>query len=456
MKMGVSRFLLLASLLLPSSFAANAHAQAADASAAEMRRFTSGFSSVAERVGPSVVQLDVTVADQTASALRWFKGIPSGDAPVNRSVGSGVIISPEGHILTNNHVIDGALAINVRLSDGRFLPATLVGRDILADLAVVKVQATGLPAATVADSDRVRVGEWVMAIGSPFGLGHTVTMGVLSAKGRGSLGANAVEDYLQTDASINPGNSGGPLVNLDGQVIGINTLIVGRGQGIGFAVPSNMARRVADQLIRTGRVQRAWIGLGMQDLTPDVASEFNVEAYGGTLINQVVPDGPAALARLQTGDVVAAVDGHRVREAQDLMREVLSREPGQKIRLEVLRGGHRYSTELQLAARSESPAAPLPMQQVAPSAPSMGISLREVMISPPGRADLPPQTGVQITNVLPGSMADRAGLRSGDLIVQADAQVHPTMDQVVKASEDGHLLLLVQRGRNSFFAALRK
>ena len=176
-------------------------------------------------------------------------------------MGSGVVFTPDGAILTNNHVVEEALTINVRLRDGRYLPARLVGRDPATDLAVVKVDATGLTPAKFADSDAARVGEWVVAIGSPFGLGYTVTAGVLSAKGRGGLGMNAIEDYLQTDASINPGNSGGPLCNLQGDVLGINTMIVGRGQGIGFAVPSNLAQRVAAQILKTGHVSRAWLGV---------------------------------------------------------------------------------------------------------------------------------------------------------------------------------------------------
>src|SRR5947209_8232602 len=189
-------------------------------------------------------------------------------------MGSGVVFTPDGAIVTNNHVVEEALTINVRMRDGRYLPARLVGRDPETDLAVVKVDTTGLIAAKFADSDAARVGEWVVAIGSPFGLGYTVTTGVLSAKGRGGLGMNAIEDYLQTDASINPGNSGGPLCTLDGQVLGINTMIVGRGSGIGFPVPSNLARRTADQLVRGGRVQRAWIGVGIQDVTPEIATEI--------------------------------------------------------------------------------------------------------------------------------------------------------------------------------------
>src|SRR6185312_1138625 len=215
---------------------------------AEAKRLSEGFVAVAERTSPSVVQIDITARDEKADALMRFFGRSGQGEPVARGTGSGVVFTADGAILTNNHVVEEALTINVRFRDGRYLPARLVGRDPATDLAVVKVDAGGLTPAKFADSDAARVGEWVVAIGSPFGLGYTVTAGVLSAKGRGGLGMNMIEDYLQTDASINPGNSGGPLCNLQGDVLGVNTMIVGKGQGIGFAVPSNIAQRVGQQL----------------------------------------------------------------------------------------------------------------------------------------------------------------------------------------------------------------
>src|SRR5580693_8971670 len=263
------------------------------ASTAEAKRLSDGFVAVADRVSPSVVQIDVTARDEKADVLSHFFGRGGGEEPVARAMGSGVVFAPDGTILTNNHVVEDALTINVRLRDGRYLPAVLVGRDPATDLAVVRVDAAGLPAAKFADSDAARVGEWVVAIGSPFGLGYTVTAGVLSAKGRGGIGMNLIEDYLQTDASINPGNSGGPLCNLQGEVLGINTMIVGRGQGIGFAVPSSIALRVADQIIKTGRVSRPWLGISVQDVTPEIAAAMHVTAGAGALVNNIAPDGPA-------------------------------------------------------------------------------------------------------------------------------------------------------------------
>ncbi|HEX9297930.1 MAG TPA: trypsin-like peptidase domain-containing protein, partial [Polyangiaceae bacterium] len=255
------RFVPVLALFVTVTFPALGSAEAQMGAQVEARRLSDAFAAVAEKVSPSVVQIEVSVREQTSQVVRWYKNPSNGEAPVQRGMGSGVIFNADGAILTNNHVVEDALSITVRLRDGRILAARLVGRDPATDLALIRVDAKNLVPARFADSDAVRVGEWVVAIGSPFGLGYTVTTGVVSAKGRGGVGVNSVEDYLQTDASINPGNSGGPLVNLDGQVLGINTMIVGRGQGIGFAVPSNLARRTADQLVKTGRVQRAWIGV---------------------------------------------------------------------------------------------------------------------------------------------------------------------------------------------------
>jgi serine protease Do len=317
----------------------------------EARRLSEGFAAVAEKVSPSVVQIEVTVREPNAQTLRWYKN-PSGTAetPVQRGMGSGVVFNSEGAILTNNHVVEDALTITVRLRDGRLLPARLVGRDPATDLALIRVDAKNLVPARFADSDAVRVGEWVVAIGSPFGLGYTVTTGVVSAKGRGGVGVNSVEDYLQTDASINPGNSGGPLVNLDGQVLGINTMIVGRGQGIGFAVPSNLARRTADQLVKTGRVQRAWIGVGIQDVTPELAPELGVLPGAGALVNSVASDGPGARAQLRPADIIAAVDGRKVKDAQEFIRELLAHDVGQTVLLEVVRAGKHYGAKVELVA----------------------------------------------------------------------------------------------------------
>lgn len=426
------------------------------ASQAEARKLSDAFVNVAEKVSPSVVQIDVTARDESADrVLRWL-GHGNGDSPVARGTGSGVVFTQDGAILTNNHVVEEALTINVHLRDGRFLPAKLVGRDPSTDLAVVKVDATGLVAARFADSETLRVGEWVVAIGSPFGLGYTVTSGVLSAKGRGGLGVNAIEDYLQTDASINPGNSGGPLCDLEGRVIGINTMIVGRGSGIGFAVPSNLARRASEQILKTGHVERAWIGVGVQDLTPDIAAAMHVEPTAGALINSVQENGPAKRARIQPGDIIAGVGGRPVHDGHTLIRELLARDVGSSVQVEVVRAGKHYGAQVTLSARPEPPVAPLPVQQQGVPQAGMGLSVRDLSPQQASQLGLGSHALPLVTNVAPGSAADRAGLKPGDVIVEVDGISDPSSSQVQQSAADGQLLLRLRRRDSAFYAALRK
>ena len=427
------------------------------ASTAEAKRLSEGFVAVADHSSPSVVQIDVTARDEKADLLSHFFGKNGRDEPIARGMGSGVVFTSDGAILTNNHVVEEALTINVRLRDGRYLPARLVGRDPATDLAVVKIDATGLTPAKFADSDAARVGEWVVAIGSPFGLGYTVTAGVLSAKGRGGLGMNAIEDYLQTDASINPGNSGGPLCNLQGDVLGINTMIVGRGQGIGFAVPSNLAQRVAGQILKAGHVSRAWLGVSVQDVTPEIAAAMHLTPGAGALVNNVAPDGPAFKANLRAGDVIAAVAGHPLHDAHDLIRETIAREVGQAVPLEIIRTGQRYGASVTLTERQERPIeeAPSQQQQTNPRQ-GMGLIVRDLSPDQAGQMNLPAKALPVLTQVAPGSAADRAGLRVGDVIVEANGTADANSAQVAEFAKTGSLLLRVKRGDAFFYAALKK
>jgi serine protease Do len=425
------------------------------ASTAEAKRLSDGFVAVAERASPSVVEIDVTARDERADVLSRFFGHNGHDEPIARGMGSGVVFSPDGAILTNNHVVEEALTINVRLRDGRFLPARLVGRDPATDLAIVKIDATGLTPAKFADSDAARVGEWVVAIGSPFGLGYTVTAGVLSAKGRGGLGMNDIEDYLQTDASINPGNSGGPLCNLQGDVLGINTMIVGRGQGIGFAVPSNMAQRVATQILKSGRVSRAWLGLAVQDLTPEIAQAMHLSPGAGALVNNVATDGPSYKANVRTGDVIVTVGAHAVRDGHDLVRETISRDVGQPVQLEIVRGGQHYAASVTLAERPET-STPAPVQQQSLPHQGLGLVVRDLVPQQAAQMGLAAKPLPVVTQVAPGSPADREGLRAGDVIVEANGTADPTSAQVAEVARSGSVLLRVKRGDRYFYAALRK
>lgn len=426
------------------------------ASTAEARRLSEGFVAVADRVSPTVVQIDVTARSEKADAMaRFFGRGGGGDEPIARAMGSGVVFTPDGAILTNNHVIEDALTINVRLRDGRYLPARLVGRDPATDLAVVKVDATGLPTAKFADSDAARVGEWVVAIGSPFGLGYTVTAGVLSAKGRGGIGMNAIEDYLQTDASINPGNSGGPLCNLSGEVLGINTMIVGRGQGIGFAVPSTMAQTVATQILKSGRVTRAWLGVGVQDLTPELAAGLKLASAAGALVNNVAQDGPAYRANVRPGDVIASVGGHPVRDGHDLVRETIAQPIGQAVPLEIVRGGNHYGAQVTLAERPEPRLEATPAQ-LPSSHQGLGLVVRDLAPSQVAQLGLGQRALPIVTQVTPGSIADREGLRTGDVIVEVNGTPDPTSSQVADAAKSGTVILRLKRGDGYFYAALQK
>ncbi len=426
------------------------------ASTVEARRLSDGVVAVAERASPSVVQIDVTARDEKADVLSHFFGRPSGEEPIARGMGSGVVFTADGAIVTNNHVVEDALTINVRLRDGRYLPARLLGRDPGTDLALVKVDATGLIPAKLADSDFARVGEWVVAIGSPFGLGYTVTAGVLSAKGRGGLGMNAIEDYLQTDASINPGNSGGPLCNLQGDVLGINTMIVGRGQGIGFAVPSNMVQRVATQILKTGRVSRAWSGVGLQDVTPELALALHLPPGAGALVNNVAPDGPAHRANLRPGDVIGAAGGHPVHDGHDLIRETISREVGQAIALEIIRGGQHYAASVTLSERPEAPVDPVPAQQQPSPHQGLGLVVRDLAPQQASQMGLAAKPVPIVTQVVTGSAADRAGLRVGDVLVEANGISDASSAQLAESGRSGSLLLRVKRGESFFYAALKR
>ena len=428
----------------------------AAAAQVEARKLSEGFVSVAERVGPAVVQIEVTARDENADQITRFFG-KNQDTPIAHGTGSGVVFTADGNILTNNHVIDHALTINVRLRDGRFLGAKLVGRDPATDLAVIKVEGTGFPTAKFADSDAAKVGEWVVAIGSPFGLNYTVTTGVLSAKGRSSLGMNQIEDYLQTDASINPGNSGGPLCDLNANVLGINDMIVGRGAGIGFAIPSNLARRVAEQLLKKGKVERAWIGVGIQDLTPELATALKVpDARAGVLINAITDGGPAAKANMKPGDIVAAVDGKKVTDGRELVREIIAHEVGQTVPLEIVRDGKRYGSSVSLTARPEAAVPPLPVQQQSVPQAGLGLSVRDLTGPQATQLGLPSQAVSIVTSITPGSSADRAGLKVGDVIQEADGAQNPSSTQLSEAAKDGMLLVRVKRREGTFYAAMKK
>jgi serine protease Do len=369
--------------------------------------------------------------------------------------GSGVIVDAKGYVLTNYHVVAGAEKISIHLFDGRELKGTVRGTDSRTDLAVVHVEAADLPVASLGDSDKIQVGEWAIAVGSPFGLEETVTVGVISAKGRSGLGTGNYEDFIQTDASINPGNSGGPLVNIDGEVIGINAMIIQPGQGIGFAIPINLAKTIMVELIKTGKVIRPWVGIGLQDITSDLMKFFNLKEKVGALISQVYAGSPAETAGLKVGDVVMEVDGVKVTNSQDVVREVLKKQVGQKVNFVILREGKRTEISLTTAQMPEKIGEREPVQ---PGREWFGLRVSNVTPDLAKQLGLKKTEGVVIVGVEPNSIAQTAGLKAGDIILEVNRQkISSEKDYrsgMEKAKPDQSVLLLIDRAGSTLFVTL--
>ncbi|MCB9850778.1 MAG: DegQ family serine endoprotease [Phycisphaerales bacterium] len=350
--------------------------------------------------------------------LRQFlqRGAPQGDF-VQQGMGTGVIVGKNGYVLTNNHVVDGADELTVTLSDDRTFTATVVGTDAKSDLAVVKIEADNLMPAELGDSDDIRVGEWVLALGNPFGLTQTVTAGIISAKGRANVGIADYEDFIQTDAAINPGNSGGPLVSLDGKVIGINTAIAthnGGYQGVGFAIPTNMAKVIMNEIINDGKVVRGWMGAAIQNLTADLAKSFNYSATDGVLIGDVSANGPAANAGLQSGDIIVKYDGKSMHDMNQLRNNVAATKPGTDVTLNVVRDGRELTKTIEIGE--------LEAQSVIASghetSEDLGFAVQTLTPDLSEHLGLDAdEHGVIVTGVEPGSLAERSGIRVKDLII---------------------------------------
>jgi Do/DeqQ family serine protease len=451
------------------SVPANVTAAAPIASAAvnQATQLSDAFASVAEHIAPSVVTIKVEAEQEMPQMFRnpFFGGPQGHEGGVVKGSGSGVIFRSDGAILTNNHVVQHAKRINVVLKDGRSFRAKVAGTDPAVDLAVVKIEATGLPAAVFADSGKARVGDWVLAIGAPFGLDYTLTAGVLSAKGRVNIGANEIEDYLQTDASINPGNSGGPLVDLSGNVLGINTMIIG-GSGIGFAIPANLARQVGDQLLTQGKVRRAWLGVGFQELTPELAKSLGKNDTHGALVAGVSHDGPAGKAGVHAGDIIERVDQEPISEGRDLLRAILQRPVGTSVTLAVRRDGKLQNIQVKTAERpadlrgggldngNENGQGNDNETAAAPS--ELGLQLQPLTANIASQLEYRGTGKVLVANVRPGSPADRAGIQRGDVIVEADRQTVTSPSDVASAARDGKVLVRIDRNNHSFFAVLSK
>jgi serine protease Do len=375
-----------------------------------------------------------------------------------RSMGSGFVLTPDGHIVTNNHVIEGASDIQVKLADGRELSAKVLGRDPKTDLALLKVEATGLAVIPLGDSATLQVGEPVMAIGNPFGLEQTVTTGIVSGTGR-VIGSGPYDNFIQTDASINPGNSGGPLINSRGEVVGINTAIFSRSGGsvgIGFAVPSSLAKSVLTQLAEHGKVERGWLGVSIQPLTKELAKGFKRDETTGVLVSSVVEGSPAAKAGVKSGDVIVEFDGKSIAKSEDLPRLVAETPIGREVTLVVVRDGVETKLTARVAKLVED--APAMVGSKSEGKGKLGLSVQPVTPPLARELGLKAQQGLLVRDVVEGSRAAEAGIRPGDVIVEADRQPVRTVEEL-RASVDKRvkgesLLLLVNREGNTMFVAV--
>jgi serine protease Do len=385
----------------------------------------------------------------------FFGNMPQGERKTH-ALGSGFVISRDGFILTNNHVIDKATEIKVKLESGKEYDATVIGHDPKTDLALLRVTLDrGFPApAPLGDSDAIRVGDWVMAVGNPFGLGQTVTTGIISAKGR-IIGAGPYDDFLQTDAAINPGNSGGPLYNMKGEVVGINTAIIAQGQGIGFAIPINMAKDLLPQL-KKGKVIRGWLGVTIQDITPELAQSFGLKSPKGALVSSVAEGSPAENAGLLRGDVILRFNGKEIENAHVLTQLAASTAPNTQVKIDILRNGKTETVTLTVGTMpAEEQEIVSPQQEET----DWGMAVQELTPQLAEQLGLEPgTTGVVISDIESASPASDAGLRPGDLIKEVDRKEIKNLDdyrQALNQAKKGDtLLLLIKRGRGALYVVL--
>jgi serine protease Do len=441
--------------------------------------FEQGFAPVVKKAAPAVVNISSSrmvrtqaEAPETEELFRRFFGGGSPQSPFpapqprrERGLGSGVIVSPDGFVVTNSHLVEGASEVNVALADGREFTGKVVGLDLGTDIAILKIAATQLPSLPFGDSSKVQVGDLALAMGNPFGVGRTVTMGIVSATGRGGLGIEDYEDFIQTDASINPGNSGGALTNVRGELIGVNTAILspsGLNLGIGFAVPSNMVRSVMDQILKTGKVTRGFMGVSIQDVTPDLAAAMKLGNTRGALVSDVEPNGPAARAGIQPGDVVVQLNDQPVTESRQLRLLLGAMTPGTPITLRVQRDGMPKNIALTL---TETPPKELALAEAEPEIaaaegePRLGIAITDITPAIRRHLEIPATVaGVVVTGVQEDSLAEDAGLREGDIIQEVNrkpVQSASAFRAELSGNQKEPLLLRVMREGKSLFVAVK-
>ncbi len=434
------------------------------------------LSPLVKQLSPSVVNISTTSV--TKSSARSFQspfggkeGDPFdeffeqffGDSPQRefkrKGLGSGFIFSEDGYIITNNHVVERATDIKVVLQNGDSYEAEIIGTDPKSDLALLKIEPEQrLPAVKFGNSDILEIGDWVLAIGNPFGLGHTVTSGIISAKGR-SLGLGSYDDFLQTDAAINPGNSGGPLFNFQGEVIGVNTAIIAGGQGIGFAIPISMAKNVVSQLRNSGKVVRGWIGVYVQPVTPEIAESLSLKDDNGALVADITEGGPADKAGVKRGDIIVEVNGNKIDEMPELPKLVASYAPGTKTKMKVIRDGKEKVLNIKLGELPENGTKVSSRKPQNDIEKNIGIIVQEITPEVKNRMGLEYSEGVVITNVSGSSAAAEAGLARGDIILEINKKQINMLDdyrkQIDSAKEGQNILFLVKRGSNTIYVALK-
>jgi serine protease Do len=440
----------------------------------QLQQLSQTFREVAKAVSPAVVYVSTEQTTQVPEQFqqffngnndlfRRFFGMPD-QTPNQReykqqALGSGFIVKSDGYILTNNHVVEHADKIRVTLPDKREFDAKVVGADPKSDVALIKIDAKDLPVAPLGDSSQSAVGDWVLAIGTPFGLSQTVTAGIISAEGRANIGIVDYEDFIQTDAAINPGNSGGPLVNLNGEVIGMNTAIFSQSggyQGIGFAIPINMAENVMESLMTHGKVTRGWLGVMIQPVTPEIAQSFGLKETNGALVGDVVKDGPADKAGIKRGDVIVALNGQSVDTPNTLRNLVAQAELKKTVSVGLMRNGKAETVEVTIG---EQPAGDQTTAAVSENADKFGLTVQELTPQLADRLGYADEQGVVIADVKSGSPAEEIGLRQGDLIKEINRQPIESLSEYQKAmsalEKDQGLLLLVQRGDNTYYVVVK-
>ncbi len=437
------------------------------------KQISQAFVEVAKKVTPSIVMIVNEEKLQNAmgdDSLRqffpndffnnFFNYTPEQREQVQRTLGCGVILSSDGYIVTNNHVVDNSTKLQVTLPDGRRVTGRIIGKDAKTDLALIKVDAGSLNALTLGHDKDIEVGEWVLAIGSPFGeaLNHTVTSGIISAKGRSNVGIADYEDFLQTDAAINPGNSGGALVDLDGDLIGINTAILsssGANAGIGFAIPVDMVRQITDQLKSQGHVTRGWLGVSIQELTPEMKKSLNLENYDGAVVSDVQKGSPAAEAGFKSYDVVTSVNGKAIRDNTQLRDEIASLRPGSKAEIGIVRDEKQKTIAVTIGELKDEK--PNSESQGSDKEEKLGMRLQTLTPQIAEQLESTRTSGVVITQVAPGSVAEGSGLQQGDLIFEVNRKPVKTVSEfesmITTAGHSG-LVLAVDRQNRTFFITL--